>query len=130
MSIVTDPGHNRVILTDDDGKLLLKLDLGTCQNEAAALCSAFRDTFHSVGLDVLHQEIERYRATFDGESFWQTGYRHWFHGKDVLKHWLNKYRNVGHDAYCAWVASNFTQLWVDWRQQFPDLADIQRICQT
>lgn len=113
-------------LTDADGKVPRQLDLVSCRNQAESLCKRFWETVQQVDVARLHERIEAYRASFDGEPFFAGDFRHWFHGKDVLHYWLSMYRNenVGFDAYCKWAACN-----LDWQTHFADLSEIQRLCQ-
>jgi len=100
-------------LSDEDGKLPKQLDKESCSHEARELCEQFGKIF---------QSIDELKSRFDGDDFWSKDYQKWFHGKDVLKSWLQTYPNVGYQDYCAWAAQN-----LDWKQH-PDLIEIQRIC--
>jgi hypothetical protein len=112
-------------LTDKDGELPKSLDLDTCIDEARTHLQQFRDVFHVVHVKDLEEAFEEFVARFESADFLSNkSYFQWFHGKDILKRWLGHYANVGHTDYCEWAANN-----VDW-QQFPDLVEMQHICQT
>lgn len=112
-------------LTDEDGKLPANMEIQNCTLSAEKLIDSFRNTFHAVDHQVFKSSLEKFQAKFVGEDFWTASFRYWFHGKDVLKHWLNSsYSNVGYKQYCMWAAYN-----LDW-QQYSDLVEIQRLCQT
>jgi hypothetical protein len=111
--------------TKKDGTLPQHLNKEGCEEEAVKLCRKFKNIFEQVNLDYLHQRIEHYVLKFDAEDFQREKYLDWFHGKDVMSLWIQKYQNVGYDKYCKWAAYN-----VDWQKQFVDLVEIQKVCQS
>ncbi len=109
-------------LTQEDGRLPPDLTIEGCMNKAIQFIQDFQTVFEPINIDDFRTEVEAFRERFDGEAFWENGFKQWFHGKDILKFWLQRYNNVGYKEYCRWAANR-----VDW-MRFQDLLEIQRIC--
>lgn len=109
-------------LTSEDGKLPEDLALEPCVNMAIRYIEDFRATLDLISTEDFEAEVDEFLARFDGHEFWTSSFRMWFHGKDVLGLWLQKYKNVSYKEYCRWAVHN-----VDWTR-FDDLREIQKIC--
>jgi hypothetical protein len=112
-------------LTKEDGKLPTNLTLEACHEKASELCETFKSLSLAIDSKDLEQHIQDYVQQFQGDTFWLGEFRRWFHGKDVLAYWLRQYKNVNYKDYCIWASYN-----LDWKKHFPDLVEIQRICQS
>jgi hypothetical protein len=88
----------------DDGVIPYDLALSACKGQAEQLITQAKQLFDDLDLTNFEQTIEAYRSKFDGDAFWNTGYRAWFHGKDVLYHWLASCDNVPIKQFCMYAA--------------------------
>ncbi len=112
-------------LTPEDGKIPQMLDPDSLLRAGRERVERFKSIPQYVNVDALDAAFERYRDLFDGEAFWTTGFRYWFHGKDVLKAWLSSegYNTlVGYKSYLEWAMQNLNP------EDFDDLRRIRMLC--
>lgn len=111
-------------LTDEDGTIPQQLDVSTLLSQAKLLVDDFRQITESISMDELNQRFLAFQQQFRGLT--ENEHKLWFHGKDVLHHWLQnadlRLYQIRIESYVEWAAENINL------EQFPDLIEFQQKC--